>query len=134
MDTRLLLSELEFTASGSSGPGGQHVNRTASRVTVRFNLFRSTALSEEEKELLKTKLAGQLTSEGDLLLSSGQTRSQHRNKALVIDRLIALLQSGLQRPRRRKKTKPGKGAVEKRLKSKKQHALKKANRRKPPID
>ena len=134
MDTRLLLSELDFTASGSSGPGGQHVNRTASRVTVRFNLFRSTALSEEEKQILKKKLAGQLTREGDLLLSSGQTRSQHRNKALVIDRLIALLQTALIRPRKRKKTKPSKGAVEKRLKSKKQQALKKANRRKPPID
>ena len=134
MDTRLLLSELDFTASGSSGPGGQHVNRTASRVTVRFNLFRSTALSEEEKQILKKKLAGQLTREGDLLLSSGQTRSQHRNKALVIDRLIALLQTALIRPRKRKKTKPSRGAVEKRLKSKKQQALKKANRRKPPID
>lgn len=134
MDTSQLLKELHFTASGSSGPGGQHVNRTASKVTVRFELAASAALTESEKERLLDKLQGQLTQRQELVLSCSETRSQHKNKALLIDRLIALLNKALVRPKKRKRTRPGKGAVERRLKAKKQQALKKASRKKPPID
>lgn len=134
MDTSQLLKELHFTASGSSGPGGQHVNRTASKVTVRFDLSASAALTESEKERLLDKLQGQLTQKHELVLSCSETRSQHKNKALLIDRLIALLEKALVRQKKRKRTRPGKGAVERRLKAKKQQALKKASRKKPPID
>lgn len=134
MDTSQLLKELHFTASGSSGPGGQHVNRTASKVTVRFDLEGSAALSEIDKQRLLEKLQGQLTQRNELVLSCSETRSQHKNKALLIDRLIAILNEALILQKKRKKTKPGKGVVERRLKAKKQRALKKASRKKPTID
>jgi ribosome-associated protein len=134
MDVPQLLKELEFSASGSSGPGGQHVNRTASRVSLRFDLENSQGLTAAEKELIRARLSHRLTQAGQLLLSCSQTRSQHKNKKLLIDRFVSTLQSALKKRSVRKKTTPGKGAIEKRLKSKKQQALKKAARKKPPIE
>jgi ribosome-associated protein len=134
MNTTQLLNELEFKAVRSSGPGGQHVNKTSSKVEVYLDLLGSQALSEPEKERLQHKLGSRITSEGMLVLHCGETRSQHRNKAIVIQRLIDLLTSSLQKPKPRKKSKPSRSAIEKRLKSKKENALKKTNRRPPKID
>lgn len=131
MNTEILISELNFKAIRSSGPGGQHVNKTASKVEISFNLDASQALSETEKERLHLKLSSKISSEGLIMLQCGETRSQHRNKAIIIERLIELLQRNLKVAKPRKKTKPSKGAIERRLKSKKEHALKKADR-KPP--
>ncbi|MCZ4317568.1 alternative ribosome rescue aminoacyl-tRNA hydrolase ArfB [Aequorivita viscosa] len=134
MNTEILISELNFKGIRSSGPGGQHVNKIASKVEVSFDLENSQALSETEKERLRNKLASKITSEGIIMLQCGETRSQHRNKSIVIERLLALLQQNLKVAKPRKKTKPSKGAIERRLKSKKQNALKKSNRRPPKID
>lgn len=134
MNTDILISELSFKALRSSGPGGQHVNKTASKVEVSFNLEDSQAISEREKERLRHKLNSKISSEGIITLQCGETRSQHRNKAIVIERLVHLLQQGLKVAKRRKKTKPSKGAIERRLKSKKENAMKKANRKPPRID
>ena len=131
MNTEILISELNFKAIRSSGPGGQHVNKTASKVEVSFDLNNSQALSETEKERLRLKLSSKISSEGIIILQCGETRSQHRNKAIVIERLILLLQQNLKVAKPRKKTKPSKGAIERRIKSKKENALKKINR-KPP--
>lgn len=131
MNTEILISELSFKAVRSSGPGGQHVNKTASKVEVSVNLDASNALSEREKERIRLKLSSKVSSEGIIMLQCGETRSQHRNKAIVIERLIQLLQKNLKVAKPRKKTKPSKGAIARRLKSNKEHALKKANR-KPP--
>ncbi|WP_026451071.1 alternative ribosome rescue aminoacyl-tRNA hydrolase ArfB [Aequorivita capsosiphonis] len=131
MNIEVLISELSFKAIRSSGPGGQHVNKTASKVEVSFNLNASQALSEREKERLRHKLSSKISSEGFITLQCGETRSQHRNKAIVIERLIQILQQNLKVAKPRKKTKPSKGAIERRLKSKKENAMKKANR-KPP--
>lgn len=131
MNTEILIPELNFKALRSSGPGGQHVNKTASKVAVSFNLDASQALSEREKERLRHKLSTKISSEGIITLQCSETRSQHRNKAIVIERLIQLLQQNLKVAKRRKKTKPSRGAIERRLKSKKENAMKKANR-KPP--
>ncbi len=131
MNTEILISELNFKAIRSSGPGGQHVNKTASKVEISFNLDASQALSETEKERLHLKLSSKISAEGLIMLQCGETRSQHRNKAIIIERLIELLQRNLKVAKPRKKTKPSKGAIERRLKSKKEHALKKADR-KPP--
>lgn len=133
MNTEVLISELNFKAVRSSGPGGQHVNKTASKVEVSFHLDASEALSEIEKERLHTKLSSKISSEGILTLQCGETRSQHRNKAIVIERLVALIQQNLKVAKPRKKTKPSKGAIERRLKSKKENALRKANRKPPEI-
>jgi len=129
-----VLSELKFKAIRSSGPGGQHVNKTASKVEVSFNVNESEALSEVEKQRIKSKLDSRITLEGILILQCGETRSQHRNKTIVIERLLNLLQQNLKIAKPRKKSKPSKGSIERRLKSKKQQALKKSNRKPPSLD
>ncbi len=131
MNLNQLMTELDFKAVRSSGAGGQHVNKTASKVEVTFNIEQSQALSSSEKERLTVKLGNRISAEGNIVLQCGETRSQHRNKALVIERLITLLKQNLKVAKARKKTKPTKGAVEKRLKAKKEHSLKKASRRAP---
>ena len=134
MNKEILISELIFKAVRSSGPGGQHVNKTASKVEVSFDLKSSNALSDSEKERLRLKLSSKLSSEDILSLQCGETRSQHRNKAIVIERLVGLIQHNLKIAKPRKKTKPSKGSIERRLKVKKVHALKKTNRQPPKID
>ncbi len=134
MDIEILLTELNFKGIRSSGPGGQHVNKTASKVEVSFDFESSKALSEIEKERLRDKLSSKISSEGNIKLQCGETRSQHRNKAIVIERLINLLQQNLKVAKKRKKSKPSKSAIERRLKSKKEHALKKSSRKPPKID
>lgn len=134
MNVNVVLTELKFKAVRSSGPGGQHVNKTATKIEVSLGVTDSLAFSEEEKELLLKKLKTKLSSEGVLQLSCGETRSQHRNKAIVIDRLIELLTKSLKKQKPRKKTKPSRRAIEKRLNTKKNKALKKTNRKPPKID
>lgn len=134
MNTEILLKELSFKAVRSSGAGGQHVNKTASKVEVTFSVLNSEALSEREKKRIIEKLKNRITSEGMIILQSGKTRSQHKNKAIVIKRLIDLLEQSLVRTKLRRKTKPSRGSIEKRLTSKRNQALKKANRKNPKID
>jgi len=134
MNLETLLKELEFKALRSSGPGGQHVNKTASKVEVSLNVKASNAFSETEKDSLLKKLSTKISSEGNLQLSCSETRSQHRNKAIVIDRLIELILKSLKKTKARKKTKPSKSSIEKRLKTKKNQALKKSHRKPPKID
>ncbi len=134
MDVEILLTELNFKGIRSSGPGGQHVNKTASKVEVAFDLESSRALSDIEKDRLRDKLSSKLSADGILTLQCGETRSQHRNKAIVIERLVSLLQENLKVVKKRKKTKPSKNAIERRLKSKKERAFKKSNRKPPRIE
>ncbi|MBZ0327595.1 MAG: aminoacyl-tRNA hydrolase [Altibacter sp.] len=134
MQTDLLIKEFTFKAVRSSGPGGQHVNKTATKVEVSFLILASEALSEAEKQRLYTKLASRISSEGTLTLQCGETRSQSRNKAIVIERLLRLLKENLKVSKPRKKTKPTKSAIERRLKAKKTQALKKSSRKPPPLD
>ena len=134
MQIEVILKELNFKGIRSSGPGGQHVNKTASKVELSFTIFSSKGLSEAEKELLNSKLSKKITAEGLLILQCGQSRSQHRNKTIVVERLLSLLESNLKVPKKRKKTKPSKGAIEKRIKAKKNKAIKKANRKPPKLD
>lgn len=134
MNIDTLLKELSFKAVRSSGPGGQHVNKAASKVEVVFNISSSNALSEQEKEQLKTRLGSKITEGENIIMSCGKTRSQHRNKAIVIERIIDMIQQGLKKKKPRKKTRPSKSAIEKRLLSKKKTALKKINRKSPDLN
>ena len=134
MDSEVILKELEFKAVRSSGPGGQHVNKTSSKVTVQFHIENSSGLKDEEKELLQERLKNRISAEGFLSLSASDSRSQHKNKATAISRMLDLIKENLKTKKKRKKTKPSKQAIEKRLKSKRDKALKKQRRKPPGID
>lgn len=134
MKIDILLKELVFKAIRSSGPGGQHVNKTASKVEISFNVLASKALSEAEISLLQEKLGRRISEKGILTVQSSTRRSQHQNKRLGIERLINLLQKNLEVAKPRKKSKPSKNAIQKRLDSKKRQGLKKANRKRPSLD
>lgn len=121
-------SELSYTASRSSGPGGQHANKTDSRMTLSWSLLASEQLSPVQKNRVQKKLATYITDEGILKLSSDQSRSQHQNKAAVQQRFISLLLAALRVPKIRKKTKPSRRAKQRRLNNKKKNSDKKKSR------
>ncbi|HLV39483.1 alternative ribosome rescue aminoacyl-tRNA hydrolase ArfB [Xanthomarina sp.] len=133
-DAALLISELNFKAIRSSGAGGQHVNKVSSKVVLNFDLTNSQVFSEEQRALLFKNLANRLTTEGVLILQSDESRSQHKNKELVIKRFLELIRHSLKRPKKRKPTKVPRAVKLKRLSKKKQQADKKANRRPPDIN
>ena len=134
MNTENILKELNFKATRSSGPGGQHVNKTSSKIELTFYLENSLSLSENEKALLKVKLVSKLTKENVLILFCEETRSQHRNKEISIKRFLELLKKSLIRPKKRQKTKPSKGALKRRVETKKRTSIKKTLRKKPNFD
>lgn len=115
-----ILNELEYRYSRSSGPGGQHVNRTESKVDVRWDLENSHAVSESQKVRLRDKLATRLNKEGVLVLSCDEYRYRARNIEESQKRLKEILTQAMKVPKPRKKTKPSKSAVKKRLEGKKQ--------------
>lgn len=134
MNIDILLAELAFKGLRSSGPGGQHVNKTSSKIEVSFHLDHSKALSEIEKTRIREKLASKISSEGLISLQCSETRSQHRNKAIAVEKIIDLLQKNLIVVKKRQKTKPSKSSIERRLKTKKQITLKKSLRHPPKWD
>ncbi|WP_323787167.1 alternative ribosome rescue aminoacyl-tRNA hydrolase ArfB [Psychroserpens sp.] len=129
-----LLNELTFKAIRSSGAGGQHVNKTASKVELTFDLESSEVLSEEQKDLLKINLETRLTKAFVLILQCGESRSQHKNKAIVIGRFLELITSNLIEDKERIPTKTPKAVKKKRLANKRKNAEKKTNRKPPQID
>lgn len=134
MNKEGIIQELKFKAVRSSGAGGQNVNKVSIKVELSFDLEQSTCLSEIEKNRLRKKLAHKLTKDKELILQCEETRSQHKNKELVIKKFLKTLETNLRVPKRRIRTKPTRSAIEKRLKSKKRAAQKKANRGKPDLD
>lgn len=134
MKTQKILTEISFKTALSGGPGGQHVNKTETKVILEWNLASSTAVSGEEKEVLLYQLKNNLSKEGVFQLSSSQTRSQHKNKKLVVERFLKLIEKSLQKKKKRKPTKPSKAAKLKRLKKKRIQGDKKAKRKKPDIE
>ena len=134
MDAQTILHECQFKAVRSSGSGGQHVNKVSSKVELQFNVTQSEGLSEREKIRIQQKLASKLTQEHVLILQAGDTRSQHRNKQLVISRFLTLLKDALKIQKKRKPTKPTRASVTKRLETKQKNAVKKQLRKKPKLD
>ena len=134
MDRKKLLKEISFKAVTSSGPGGQHVNRTASKAVVSFVIPTSQIFTATEKQRLLEKLKHRVSQDGTLIITSSESRSQHKNKASAIARLFILLEQSLRVAKTRKKSTPSKNAIEKRMVSKKKQALKKANRKPPSLE
>lgn len=129
-----LEKEFNFKAIRSSGSGGQHVNKVATKIELSFSVLESLVLNQEQKALIIEKLSTRLTKEKVLILQCGETRSQLKNKRIVISRVFSILESALEVKAERKPTKVPKSVIKKRLKNKKIQSEKKANRRKPNID
>jgi ribosome-associated protein len=120
--------ELEITASRSGGPGGQHVNKTSTRITVRWNVKNTQALTEEQKTRVLEKLASRLTTEGDLIIHNSTSRSQEHNKKMALAQLANDLRKALYVAKTRMKTRVPKGAQEGRLQTKAHRGLIKKRR------
>ncbi len=130
MTKRNFEKEFEFITSRSSGKGGQHVNKTNTKVELRFNVDASEILNTEEKKLLKEKLSGKINNDGILQIVSQETRSQLKNKNKCIEKFYKLLEDAFKLRKKRKKTKRSFSSILKRLENKKRHSEKKENRRK----
>jgi ribosome-associated protein len=127
------LVEISLSASRASGPGGQHVNKTETRIQLRWNPARSVALNDRQRRLVLNRLAGRLTADGDLLLACGNYRSQLRNRQACLARLARLIRTALSPPPVRKPTQPSAASREKRLAQKRRRSEQK-KRRRPPTE
>ncbi len=114
--------ELEITASRSGGPGGQHVNKTSTRISVRWNVQDTTALNATQKERVLKNLASELTLHGDILVHQSESRSQHRNKERALELLADKIRKALRVPKKRKKSRVPRAIKEARLKKKKKRS------------
>jgi len=120
--------EIGETFIRSSGPGGQNVNKVSSKAVLRFDVRGSTALPERVRQRALTQLGSRLTSDGVLILQCSTSRDQSRNRAEVLERLRDLLVAATIAPRRRRPTRPSRGAVERRITAKKQRGSLKRER------
>ncbi|CAM1344806.1 alternative ribosome rescue aminoacyl-tRNA hydrolase ArfB [Tenacibaculum amylolyticum] len=134
MNFSIIEKELQFKAIRSSGPGGQHVNKVASKIELVFDIANSSGLTEKEKALAFQKLANRISKDNLLILTCQERRSQHQNKVLVITQLFRLLKQCFIISKTRKATKPTRSSVIKKAKNKKRQSEKKQSRRKPTID
>lgn len=120
--------EFWFTASRSGGAGGQHVNTTSTKVTLHWYPGSSAAFTPDQRRRVLHKLANRLTAEAELQLHSSTYRSQFRNREDACERLAELVKGALVIRKRRRKTKPSRGSIERRLKAKRVNSSKKKTR------
>jgi ribosome-associated protein len=121
-------AELSFSYSRSSGKGGQHVNKVNTKVSLHFDLIASQSLTEEQKALIRQRLAGRINSQGVFRLDNDRQRSQRGNQEEVIRRFISLLQAALHVRKSRRRTRPSQNARQRRLQAKKQRGQLKRQR------
>lgn len=120
--------ELTFSFSPSGGPGGQHANRAATRVTLFFDVANSPSLTEAQRRRILKCLDSRIDQEGILQLAAQDSRSQHRNRQLVLERFQEVMARALKKPKRRRPTRPSAAANERRLQEKKQRGRRKRDR------
>jgi ribosome-associated protein len=131
-DQRDFSEEFVFSATRSSGPGGQHVNKVSTRIELRFDVRGSKLLCDEEKEIILDKLANRISKDGILILVSQTERSQYDNKLKAIEKFYLLIRKALTPVKKRKKTMPTSGSRLKRLEGKQLLSEKKARRKQIP--
>lgn len=124
-----LIGEIVYKAVKSSGPGGQHVNKTNSKIEIYFNIQNSNSLTEHQKEILLKKLQNKINLAGEIILISQKTRSQLKNKEDATLRFLKLIESNLKEPKKRINTKPTRASKEKRVETKKKIGEKKTRRK-----
>lgn len=124
-----LMNEIQFSFVRSSGAGGQNVNKVSTKVVLKFDVLNSVILKDDEKQILLEKLKNNLTANGVLIITSQEKRSQLQNKEVALEKFNTLLTKAFHKKKKRKATKPSKGAVEKRITNKKKNSEKKSNRR-----
>jgi ribosome-associated protein len=130
-EKKQLETEIVFSATRSSGPGGQNVNKVSTRIELRFSVINSTVFSDDEKARISLKLKNRINSEGELIITSQTGRSQLDNKEKALEKFFELVEKALTIRKKRIKTSPSITSRLKRLESKKITALKK-QLRKPP--
>lgn len=131
-DLNIPLAELDYQASRSGGPGGQHVNTSSTRIEVWWDVARSPTLTEAQRAQLLDRLRSRLDSSGRLRLVSSGSRSQLRNREDVTERLRSVIAGALAVRKKRKPTKPTRAAKAARLDAKRRRAVVKQDRRRPP--
>lgn len=124
-----IIKEVRFKNTRSSGSGGQHVNKVATKVELRFDVVNSMVLTDDQKNIILTKLKNRISSEGILIITSDSERTQLGNRKKVSELFIKLLEQSFRKPKMRRKTKPTRTSKEKRLKEKKIKSEKKKLRK-----
>ena len=128
------LDEVVFSASRSSGPGGQNVNKVSTRMTLSFDVGNSPSLSEEQRGTIQRRLANRIDKNGVLALHSQSFRTQQANRQDAIDRFVALLQDALKKRKPRKPTRVSRAAKQRRVEAKRRHSEKKRQRTRTDYD
>jgi ribosome-associated protein len=125
MNFEVIKKEVNYKAVRSSGAGGQNVNKVSTKIIISFNIQNSIGLSISQKQVLQAKLSNKLATDGDILISCSDTRSQLKNKQIALNKLYIILEQGLKVKAKRIETKVPKAVIKKRLENKKINSLKK---------
>jgi ribosome-associated protein len=128
---RIPLDEFGWSFARSGGPGGQNVNKVASKAVLRWDFDQSPSVPEDVKARFRERFPSRLTTDGELVLASELTRDQGRNREDCLEKLAAMLRAAAVRPKVRRPTKPSKGAKRRRLEEKRRQSARKAGRRGP---
>ncbi|OIN55989.1 alternative ribosome rescue aminoacyl-tRNA hydrolase ArfB [Arsenicibacter rosenii] len=134
MDTQKLVPDITYQFARSGGKGGQNVNKVSTKAELRFSVAGSALLTDEERAVLLEKLAGKLTTEGELVLTHQTERTQLANKEKVTQKFLRLIAKAFEVPKPRKATRPTRASQEARKTDKKKRGDLKANRRRVSID
>ena len=126
---RIPLAEFEFRFARSSGPGGQNVNKVNSKALLRWPILASASLPDVVRQRFRERYGNRITTDGDLLISSQRYRDQARNVDDCLEKLRAMLASAAAPPVRRKRTRPSRTSIERRLGAKRRQSEKKQSRR-----